>query len=214
LPKTLEPQSYSVSVRIASRIAIEKRMKKEMPFDFPIILKLMQGRTAIVSVKYIDYVVARSFLNAIDEWFSTLKKCPCSKCFSFIKKNSSMVPLVCKYSVGIISGLILLRNMHNFITPSATLLNLGQVIFCYFIGLFAIYKLANHLGRQAERMLDSHSELSYLRFNAGDNLEIDTAQAGYRKSLAWSAVNFVFAILSGIIVKLCVEMVLRYYPIS
>jgi hypothetical protein len=117
LPKTNQPQSYTISIRIASRIAIERRMKKEMPFDVPKIFKLMGGRVAQVSIKYVDYTVARNLLNTTDEWFSTLRKSQCSETFKFIKKNSGLLPIISRYFVGAVSFIILVSNMYRFILP-------------------------------------------------------------------------------------------------
>ena len=54
LPKLNQPQSYTLSVRTASRISIEKRMHSEMPLfhGVPKILRTMGSRTAVVTVKY------------------------------------------------------------------------------------------------------------------------------------------------------------------
>lgn len=46
LPKLNQPQSYTLSVRTASRVSIEKKMREDMPFDVPKILRVMGGRTA------------------------------------------------------------------------------------------------------------------------------------------------------------------------
>ena len=69
LPKTKKPQSYTVSIRLASRVAVSKRMKSEFYGTPPSIFRLMGNRTAVVEIQYVDYMVARNFLNLIDEWF-------------------------------------------------------------------------------------------------------------------------------------------------
>ncbi len=48
LPKLNQPQSYTLSIRVASRIAVEKKMQTDIPVDLPKILRIMRGRTAVI----------------------------------------------------------------------------------------------------------------------------------------------------------------------
>ena len=70
LPSLGKPQRYSISVRVVSRLAIERRMRQEASsFSLPRFIKVMARHTASVEITYVDYAVARTFLTAIDEWF-------------------------------------------------------------------------------------------------------------------------------------------------
>lgn len=74
LPKTKQPQSYTITIRVASRVAINKKIDSAS-FEIPKILKVIGTRNAIVTIEYVDYVVARTFLNIIDGWFKVV---PCT----------------------------------------------------------------------------------------------------------------------------------------
>ena len=97
LPKIKTPQSYSVSIRLASRISIEKRFHNEFPADLPKIFKLMGAKTAMVTVKYIDYVVARTMLNCVEEWMKTTQKAETNRLIIFLKRHSSQFQIISKY---------------------------------------------------------------------------------------------------------------------
>lgn len=97
LPKLSTVQPYTLTVRLASRIAIEKKMRRDLPFHYPKILRIMGGRTAVVTVKHVDYVVARTLLNAMDEWFQTLNKSKHPRFFEYIRKHSESIPIVCRF---------------------------------------------------------------------------------------------------------------------
>lgn len=208
LPKLNHPQSYTLSVRTASRISIERIMRDEMLFDVPKILRVMGGRTGIVTVKYIDYVVARNLLNVVDEWFKTLPKARTNKYLDQVRKRSYYLPLIARYSVGAVVALFILRALPNLIPDNATLLQFAQIFLCTSVGLFAAYRLAHHLGRAAEASLDRWSELSYVSLTAGDKKEIEEARARNKNSLMTATLKFFGALLITGIAKIVIGLIL------
>jgi len=73
LPHVPKPQAYIISVRVISRMAIERRMREGGPFiPLPRFIKLLAQHTASVEIEYIDYSVARALLATIDDWFKVL----------------------------------------------------------------------------------------------------------------------------------------------
>lgn len=150
LPKLNQPQSYTLSVRTASRVSIEKQMRENMPFELPKILKLMGGRTAIVTVKYVDYVVARNLLNVVEEWLKTVNKAQTNKVWDAVRKRSEYLPLIARYTVGVIVVLLIWLALPRFLPQGASLLQLAQTLIFAFVGLFAAYRVAHHLGSAAE----------------------------------------------------------------
>jgi hypothetical protein len=65
LPNLTKPQTYSISIRVVSRLALERRMREGMysPFSLPRFIRLMGKNTGSVEITYVDYSVARNFLN-------------------------------------------------------------------------------------------------------------------------------------------------------
>ena len=208
LPKLNQPQSYSLSIRLASRIAIEKKMDEEMPFHMPKIWRTMGGRTAVVSVKYIDYVVARNILGIVDEWFKTLPRSGTSKLWEAVRKRSDYLPLVTRYTAGLIVSFYIFFALPNYISPTATLLQLAQVTLASGIVIFAAYRLAHHLGSAAEDSLDRWSELSYVCLTAGDSKAIDFAKKKNSGSIWAALLKLIGAFLISPVAKYIVAMVL------
>lgn len=204
LPQTRRPQTYKLEIRLASRIAVEKQMRKDLPFPVPRILRIMGNQTAVVNVKYIDYAVARSMLNTVDEWLGGLKKAKVSKAWTQITKRSHLLPYVSRYVVGAIVAYLVYANAKYFVAPNASLYQLAIFLLLSFIGLFAAYRLARHLGSAAESSLDNWSPLSYLSLTAGDKNLIAEARSINRRSVWASVSKFIGAllvsVLSGLIV--------------
>ncbi len=207
LPKADKPQSYTLSVRLASRIAVERQMRDQMPFHIPKVLRSMGNRTAVVNVKYVDYAVARSLLNTVDQWFDGLSKAETSRLWSYLTKRSHLLPIVSRYVVGGAVAYLIYSASGRFIPSEATLHHLAVFSLWAFVGIFAAYRLAHHLGSAAEDSLDRWSQLSYLSLTAGDrNLIREASKANKSNSIA-AAVKFVGALLVSLAAKIVVSLI-------
>lgn len=203
LPKLNQPQSYTVSIRVASSVAIERKMNEFM-FEVPKIFKLMGGpRTAVVSVKYIDYAVARTVLNTIDEWFMALAKSRSGTTWKFVRKHTDWIPLVTRYVAGLSAAIVMYFLVPYYLSSSSSLTQLAQFAIVAFCGIFAAYKLAFHLGRAAEQSLDQWVDLSYIAITEGDRKEIELARSRNRKALVWG----VLKLLCGLMVSLAAKLI-------
>jgi len=210
LPKIDKPQCYSLSVRIASPIAVESQFHSAMPFNLPKVLKIMGKRTAVVNVKYIDYAVARNLITTIDHWFQSVPKAEISKPWAFITRRSHFLPPVARYIVGIAVATLIFLSIENFINESATLTQYAKFSLCSLVGLFAAYRLAHHLGSSAEDSLDKWSPLAYLSLTAGDKKLIAQAERNNKGSIFKATLKFSSAILISLLAKVIVAMI----PIS
>lgn len=201
LPKIQQPQSYTVSVRIASPVAIQRKMSDDF-FQVPKILRLMGGpRTAVVSVKYVDYAVARTLLNTIDEWFQALPKSHSGFLWKFVRRNTDWIPLITRYVAGAgVTGLMIGIAPH-YISQGSTLLELGQFLLVSGMCIFGAYKLAYHLGSAAEDSIDRWTDLAYVCLTDGDQKELQLAQSRNRGAIIWGGVKLVTGMLVSIIAK-------------
>lgn len=195
LPKLNKPQPYSLSIRVASGIAIQRRMRKEMPIQMPKILKIMRGRTGIATVKYVDYTVARTLLDTVDTWFQTLTRAPSSKYIKWLQKRSEHLPFVSRYISSAIVASIIFLQLTTLLPTNASNFELARFLLIAFFALFATYKIAHHLGRAAENSIDRMIDLSFVQLTAGDKNEIQEAKTANKKSGILAAVKFVASIV-------------------
>lgn len=206
LPKAEKPQSYTLSVRLASRIAVERQMNDKMPFHIPKVLRSMGNRTAVVNVKYVDYAVARSLLNTVDQWFDGLAKAETLRFWSYLTKRSHLLPILSRYIVGISVAYLIYSTSSHFIPSESTLHQLAVFILWAFVGLFAAYRLAHHLGSTAENSLDRWSQLSYLSLTAGDRNLIKEASKSNRFNSITATAKFASALLVSLAAKIIVSL--------
>jgi hypothetical protein len=206
LPKLNQPQSYTLSVRTASRVSIENQMHDDMTLRIPKILRLMGGRTAVVTVKYVDYVVARNLLNLVDEWLKTVNKAPKNKVWDIVQKRSAYLPLIARYTVGAIVALLILSALPRFLPQGASLLQLAQTLISAFVGLFASYRVAHHLGSAAEDSLDNWNELSFVSLTVGDKKQIEEAGRKNKNSVVMAVMKFGGALIVSVLAKIIIGL--------
>lgn len=207
LPKADKPQSYTLSVRLASRIAVERQMRDQMPFHMPKILRTMGNRTAVVNVKYVDYAVARSLLNTVDQWFDGLSKAETSRAWTHLTKRSHFLPIVSRYIVGGIVAYLIYRSSGHFLPLDASLHQLAVFGLWTFVGLFAAYRVAHHLGSAAEDSLDRWFQLSYLSLTAGDRNLVREASRANRFNGFAALGKFIGALLVSLVAKIIVALI-------
>lgn len=73
MPNISKPQNYKITIKLTSRIAIEYEVSEDE--DMPEFIKSeIIGPTSQIKIEYADYVVARGFVDAYDEWIKCCKK--------------------------------------------------------------------------------------------------------------------------------------------
>lgn len=206
LPKLSQPQSYTVTIRVASPVAIQRKMNEDM-FGVPKILRLMGGaRTAVVSVKYVDYAVARTVLNTIDEWFTALPQSKSGFIWSFVRKHTDWLPLITRYTAGLGVALLAFYVTPHFVTASSPPAHFAQFLIAAYASIFAAYKLAHHLGNAAEDSIDRWSNLAYVSLTDGDKREIELAKSRNRGALVWGGLRA----LGGLLVTVAAKLIVTY----
>ena len=93
LPNTLAPQRCVINVVLDSGLPVvsdSNRSLDDSPFlDF--ILLSRDYRTADVSIDFFDYLVAKAFMNAVEDWFNTLDIMPKPKLTNFLSRNMRVI---------------------------------------------------------------------------------------------------------------------------
>lgn len=197
LPKTCQPQGYTLTLRIASPVSIDKKMRRQM-FELPKIIRMMGGRTAVATVEYVDYMVARNLLDIVDGWFQSLSTSQGSLIFDFIRKRSSYIPIVCRYSVGAFGVFLVFEAIPILLNPDTKLPQFSYFALSAFTGLFATYKIAGHLGGAAEDAIDRWSPISYVQLTAGDKKQIEEAELANKKTVLVAIGNLAGTLVVGV----------------
>ncbi|HUD58044.1 MAG TPA: hypothetical protein VMQ99_00955 [Acetobacteraceae bacterium] len=73
-PNVFKAQTYSISIRLVSRLAVERRLRRGGFFSVPSFIRKMAHHTGSVEVTYVDYSIARALRTTVDEWFQTIPR--------------------------------------------------------------------------------------------------------------------------------------------
>jgi hypothetical protein len=186
LRNLVKPQPYTVSIRVVSRLALEKRMREGIgsPFTLPRFIRLMGQSTASVEITYVDYAVARNFLSVIDDWLRTIPRSQENKTIKFLQSYSHWIPRIGRFVAVIVVTLIVLSILPHFITQEEnSFLRLAKFLLWSALGTYVAYTLAGWSAFFAEMAIDSWSEISYIKLNRGDEIEIAKNQRENRHHL-------------------------------
>jgi hypothetical protein len=207
LPKTKQPQTYTVSIRLASRVAVAKRMESEFYGTPPSIFRLMGNRTAVIEIQYVDYMVARNFLNLIDEWFKGIPTATESKSLYWLQARSHLIPRVARFATAVFVALLVVALLPTFIAQGATdLLSFGRFLGYALLGIYAAYTLSGWSATFIVTSLDHYTALSYLQLTKGDELEISKAERSNTFAIAKGIGGLVLTICVSVATKIVVNI--------
>ncbi len=168
LPKVNRPQSYEIEINLASRIALNSSMPSQIKGSFGI-LKFFIGLNAHVSIKYVDYLVARNFQDVIFEFLNGLTLAEQNMVLKQLINHSHWVPRVFKYSMSLLFLYLVISTIAKFIPiGSADLNSFGIFLLTSFFVIFLSYRLGHNVGRIIEYSLDEYQEISYIKLTKGD----------------------------------------------
>ncbi len=201
LPRTQKPQPYKIELRMASGIVVLQQVRERLPAG---LLKIIGASSAKVTIEYVDYMLARNIMGAIDDWFKALNISISAKPIKLLRKYSESFPGISKYGLLIFMSYITYKMIGNYF-PSDVFSPriLTEFLISAFLLLFFSYKVGAFLGGKLEKSLDATEELSYISLNRGDEKQINKIKANNRKSLIIAAIvfgfNFVVAISASLI---------------
>lgn len=186
------PQEYVITVRLSSRIAMIDEIAAEAPpFMRGRILGLVAGNVAEITVEYADYVVARGFVEAFDEWVNGCRTEPDVPALKFAQRWSHLVPKVFQLGAAIGVGYYALNEIPHFLQAPIDAQLVARFLIIFGVGLFVVTRLSTIVGGMLEETIDSFSVISYLKLNNGDKKLIE----GYSKRRRWILSKFLFGCL-------------------
>ena len=194
------PQEYVVAVRLTSRVAMLKQIEEDAPpFMRGHIAGYLGGNTAEIMIDYSDYVVARGFIEAFDEWIVGCKKIPKRKWLEVLQQHSHRVPNVLKVLAALLVIFFALQAIPTFFSGPFQQVMWARFLVVYSGGAFVVINLMTSAGRFIEHAIDAYPTLSYLKLNKGDENLI--SEFGAMKSgVIWKFVRgCILTIIMGII---------------
>lgn len=203
-----KPQEYAVSIRLTSRVAMLQQIEQEAPpFMRGQLAGLVALNTAEITVDYADYVIARGFIEAFNEWISGCKKTPPVPWLSSLRRWSHLMPGIARLFVGALISWFAFQSIPSFFLATTTPEVWARFFVVYAGGALILVPLMGAIGKLLEEVIDSYPVLSYLRLNKGDNNLIDEFSNRKRSVILKLVGSSAFSILLGIIAAKLEELV-------
>lgn len=182
LPKLNKPQSYKIEIDLHSRIALRKKAHNMHGVSRRVI-SIFATQTGRVSIEYIDYTVARTFMTAIDEWYKYTKKNKQNKLIEWIQDRSEHLPFILKVITVFVVLLSAFFNAAHLLGDKPSIETLFKSSVIAFGLVYVSSMLAVKLGTTCEVALDSYQTISGLRLNRGDEIAFEEYQEDNRKNI-------------------------------
>lgn len=197
--KLKKPQQYAITIRLSNRISQLKEMKEEAPpFMQGQLAAMMVSETAEIKVEYADYVIARGFIEAFDEWIDGCPKHRTNKTLKKVQNNSHFIPSLGKL---ILSSMFLVFSYLSIdgIYGVEQNLNIATkfLVVCA-VSLLVILYISNIVFRLIENSIDSYVEPSWIKISNGDKLAIDEYNQNNKNNILHAFYSSIIVISLGV----------------
>lgn len=194
------PQEYVVSIRLTSRVAMLQQIEQEAPpFMRGRLVGLVATNTAEVTIDYADYVIARGFLAAFDEWIQGCKKTPIITWLNLLQGWSHLAPKIGQLIGGALVTWFAFQSIPIFFASTSTSEIWARFLIVYAGGAFFLVNLMASMGNLIEQVIDGYPVLSYVKLNRGDESLIHEFGERKKSVLLKFALSSLSAILLGVI---------------
>jgi hypothetical protein len=209
---TRKTHNYTVIVRLASRIAVQRRLTSNIFSAPPHVIRMMGDRTAMIEVKYVDSMISRSVISMFDEWARAIPKENRNNFLDFCQRNSHWIPRISKFTAAIIGISAIFIEIPMYISGQNDGLVVFGRFFTFAVGLiFVAYTVSDWLARFMERSIDGMFQISYLDITKGDKIEISRATTENRFRKIISIICGIFSLTSSIIIKILSTLIIKTF---
>ena len=200
--KLKKPQQYSITIRLSNRIAQLKEIKEEAPpFMQGPFAAMIVSETAEIKVEYADYVIARGFVEAFDEWIVGCQKHQTSKILKRLQSISHFIPSFGKLILSSIFLVFSYLSIDKIFEIDQSFNIATKFLIVCSISLLMILYTSNVVFKLIENSIDSYVEPSWIKISNGDKLAVDeyntNNRGNIRKALVSASVVVVLGVLSS-----------------
>lgn len=203
-----KPQEYVVAFRLTSRVALLDEMNDEAPpfLRGGAFFGYIHESTAELSVDYVDYVIARGFLEAFDEWVRGCRATPQNKGLNWCRRYSHWIPLAARSGMAAALTWFCSSAAGELAKLQAPPELWARLAMFYLGGGFILISLISVAASVIETSIDGYPELSYLRLNRGDNKLIEEfserRKASAKRFIGACIVTVILGVISAKLEKL------------
>lgn len=202
IPGIEKPQEYVVSVRLSSRVGLSASFEED-EYNLNKIrfssFRFASEPTAEINIEYVDYVVARGFIEGYQEWLDGCKASKKNGALKYIQHYSHWISYIFLFFIAALISYFAYAAAGSQAMSTASTVDWARFGVIYLgVGNILIH-MAYKIGSVLEVFVDSVGPMSYLRINKGDDRVIEQYSKKNRNTGLKIIGNIVFTIVLGII---------------
>lgn len=192
-------QEYVINIRLTSKIAALQQLQNEAPpFMRGRLFSFMVGPAVEATVDYADYVIARGFMEAVDEWIKGCRASPTSKTLHFLQTYSHHIPEIAQVLVAGAISYFAYQAVPFVAANDGTPATWAKFSIIFLGGGYITISLVKKFAELIERAIDSFPELSYVKLNRGDELLVESEI----KSKPWAWFRLALSVFGTIMLSI------------
>jgi len=198
--KLKQPQEYSVTIRLSSRMAQLRELKKNAPpFMQHSFFTMIVSETAEIRVEYADYIIARGFIEAFNEWMDGCNKTIENTQIKWAQRYSVFIPPIGKIMIASLYGYFIYMAVEPIVGETPTLIVFSKYLVLSSLLFFLAISISNMVFRLLERTIDNHTFSSWIKLNKGDEKAISELSVDKKKGFIYFSLSLFGAISVGVI---------------
>lgn len=194
------PREYVIKVRLVSRAALAAQMAGEIPsYMRGRILSMLTENTAEIKIEYSDYIVARGYLEAFDEWILGCNHTEKSNLVKILQRKSHLFKLTVPMVLIAILTYFANAAIPDFFGIGKNSQYAARFLVMYASAAYFAVALGAYLGSFMENAIDSYPILSYIKINKGDESLIREFRSGTTPVVLKFLLGAVLTVVLGVI---------------
>jgi len=195
-PNIEKKQNYKITIKMVSDLVVFDKMRDSIPIE---LLDIIEKNNIDIKIDYIDYTIAKSILNILDEWVEDISK-KNHKISSFFEDNKTLIATSVKNLIVIFSFILIYQYVPNYITAKDTdMQTLGKFFTIAFALIYFSNKVATFSSNIVKSNLSFLQDYSAIQLTEQDNKNIEEGKSKKTKRLVSFAITVILTVVYGVI---------------
>lgn len=195
-PNIEKKQNYKLVMKIESDIVVFEKMRESIPFE---LMGMFEKNNIDIKIDYIDYTIAKSILNIIDEWVEDISSKD-NIFFVFLEKNKNLFAHLVKNLIMIFTFILIYKYVPNYINNEKLDM---QVTIKFIIILLALIYFSNRISIFFANVIGSNlaylQNFSSIKLTEQDQKNIKAQKSKFIKRILSLASTIFFTLLYGVV---------------
>lgn len=205
-PNINKKQNYKISILLVSDLTTFEKLRDEIPIE---LIDLIEKDNIVVELNYIDYTIAKNYLNSLNEWVDDIT----DKSNSFdelISKHKSKIAYTLKYIIISASIYLIFSYIPKYI--SSTEINMQLLIKYILVSGLVFYlseKISSFASFTVRKTLMYLNNYSSIEITSEDSKNVSTYKNSRKKRITIFITTVILTIVYGVISSIIASSIIE-----